>query len=670
MSLKIRDLIVAGALSLLAACNCNDDGDASLGTDADGDGYIAADDGGDDCDDTDPQTYPGAPEECDGEDDDCDELVDENVAGVEGALCDSDGDGWPDSEDCDDDDADIGPGADEICNGVDDDCDGETDEGWDTDGDGAADCIDADGDGWAGDQGDCDDNDAAIHPDAPELCNGEDDDCDGEVDEGWDDNGDGTPDCLDGDGDGYSADEGDCDDDDPEQHPGATEFCNGIDDDCDGSVDEETDVDGDGTPDCVDSCPVYVDLSAPAAAQDGTWTHPWRSVQDGMDDGISKDCMDIQVMPGTYEEQIDFLGADLHVVAVGGRLATVLDALGLGTVVTAVSGEVDARIEGFTIRGGSATHGGGIDVVDSALHVLDNEIIGNVAVQCVGDGCAFGGGIRLLRSDSVIEGNTLAENDAGWGLAEDGSDGGGIAAVFGQPEIFDNTIVDNTAGDGGGLWFAKSAALVYNNIIAGNEALDLGSDSSYDAGQGGGINIQSGHADMDVSNNLVYDNEASEIGGGICAYEFNASFGNGELNHNTVVFNRTGVGGIGAGVALWVNVAPVVRNNIVALNAGDGFYVHATALSNSHGTTATFPYNLVSANTVNWAGALSAAPATTLLAAPLFVGATDDQVWSNDDLHLGAGSPGVDGGDPAAAWNDTDGSRADVGAYGGPEGGW
>ncbi len=79
---------------------------------------------------------------------------------------------------------------------------------------------------------DCDDNDPAVHPDAPEqpLPNGVDDDCDGTVDEGTV--------AYDDDGDGLSENDGDCDDDDPAVHPGATEQPDCRDQDCDGTIDE------------------------------------------------------------------------------------------------------------------------------------------------------------------------------------------------------------------------------------------------------------------------------------------------------------------------------------------------------------------------------------------------------------------------------------------------
>ncbi|MEE2830338.1 MAG: MopE-related protein [Myxococcota bacterium] len=146
---------------------------------------------------------------------------------------DIDQDGWNEDEDCNDLDPSVHPEAGELCDGVDNDCDGNVDEGYDEDGDGWNSC---------GDPGDCDDLDAGSYPGAVEECEGVDNDCDGEVDEGCPE---------DADGDGYIEGE-DCDDSNPLVYPGAPEECDGLDNDCDILVDEDFDEDGDGWTGCLD----------------------------------------------------------------------------------------------------------------------------------------------------------------------------------------------------------------------------------------------------------------------------------------------------------------------------------------------------------------------------------------------------------------------------------
>ncbi len=128
---------------------------------------------------------------------------------------------------------------------------------------------DEDGDGWSVEDGDCDDTDASSYPGGIEVCDAADNNCDGTVDEGFDGDGDGVTVCG-ADGISGTADD-DCDDADADNFPGNVEACDGFDNDCDGALlpQEATDADGDGFPECNDCDDTDEDLNYADADGDG-----------------------------------------------------------------------------------------------------------------------------------------------------------------------------------------------------------------------------------------------------------------------------------------------------------------------------------------------------------------------------------------------------------------
>ena len=305
-----------------------------------------------DCNDGDASIHPGASEVCDGVDQDCDLLVDEGVTSV--YVLDADGDGFhaagtntnacspptdhillsaSSGEDCDDACSSCHPGGTEVCDGLDQDCDGTVDNGVQTEW-----VVDADNDlyynsnipsviscsapsgnhyaiGTRTGGGDCNDGDATIHPGASEVCDGLDQDCDLLVDEGVT-----SVYVLDADGDGFHAagtntnacsppsgghilhsNSGgeDCDDTDDTRYPGAPELCDGQINNCNTTTlpDNEDDDDGDGVIDCADACPNNGAFTSgyPAHIQGGS---SYCSIQAAIDAASSGDV--ILVSSGTH----------------------------------------------------------------------------------------------------------------------------------------------------------------------------------------------------------------------------------------------------------------------------------------------------------------------------------------------------------------------------------
>jgi hypothetical protein len=322
-----------------------------------------------DCDDTSDQSYPGATEVCDLQDNDCDGVADEpGTVGIKSWYADADADGQGNAAgtptracfappstvnnklDCDDADAAINTGATEICDLKDNDCDGKIDEAgsvgvttYYADGDGdtygnptvrETACFPSAG--YVNNRLDCDDTRAAVNPAATEACDGLDNDCDAKIDEPG-----ATGELTfyrDADADGYgkpaltvqrcSAPSGyvsnatDCRDADPAVNPGATELCDGIDNNCDLVVDDvDTDTDGAiaaacGGPDCNDADanvgPGQTELWYDGVDQDCDGASDYDADLDGYDSLVSggDDCDDTDATRSPAAIEVWYDGID------------------------------------------------------------------------------------------------------------------------------------------------------------------------------------------------------------------------------------------------------------------------------------------------------------------------------------------------------------------------
>jgi hypothetical protein len=240
----------------------------------------------------------------------------------------------------------------------------------------------------------------------------------------------------------------------------------------------------------------------------------YATIQAAIDAAVNGDT--VMVDPGTYYENINFLGKAITVTSSGGAAVTVIDANNSGSVVTCTSGEgLDSVLDGFTITNGKNGSGSGVMCGGSSPTIQNNIIKGNVGSAGVGigafsgspdikyntitenDASVLGGGIFINSSSALIEGNTIYNNRAG-------AIGGAINCSLGSPTIVCNLIYDNQSDMyGGGIGCDGNDPQIYNNVIWGNNA---------DA-NGGGINFKD--ATPTVMNNTFYGNTGVSHGGAI-----------------------------------------------------------------------------------------------------------------------------------------------------------
>jgi len=524
-----------------------------------------------DCNDSDASVNPGATEVCNGVDDDCDGLLDDSDDSVDLSTvttwyADDDGDGFGDAEvyedactppsgwveddnDCDDTLDAVHPDADEVCDDLDNNCDGDVDEPsaidagtWyaDTDGDGFGDATDSEVAcdepvGRVDDNTDCDDSDKFVNPDADEVCDDVDNNCDGVTD---DDAIDRTTWYDDGDGDGYGnsartleqCDQpsgyvdvaGDCDDSDGDANPGADEYCDGHDDDCDGDTDEDDavdattwyqDSDGDGyggttstvacdqpsgyesaDGDCDDSddeinpdadevcdgtdndCDTSTseDDTVLFTATDGTTTDLTTDLTGSSSspaDYTLSTAGDVVFCDGTFYVNLD-VEADVNLESLSGVAAdVVLDGASSGSVID-IDGGYDVSVSDLTIQDGFGDQTG----------FLYGGYTGGGGIACLGDGSGS------LAVDNVV----LQDNY--------GSLGANTSLEDCDAVITDTTFSGGTGTYGGAGFLNGSTVLMDNVTVSDNTTTTAAAFYLYDS------------ADVEIEDSTIDSNDTSSYG--------------------------------------------------------------------------------------------------------------------------------------------------------------
>jgi len=330
----------------------------------------------------------------------------------------------------------------------------------------------------------------------------------------------------------------------------------------------------------------------------------------------------IIVLPGTFYENIDFVGKAITVKSELGASTTMINGNETGSVVRFAGGEgQDSVLDGFTLRNGSGSVGpfgflyGAAIYCDGASPTLTNNTIeDNGSVDCadvifcnqssptIKDNKILentGSGIACYDSSPMITGNTIANQSCD-------NRGGGIYCQSSSPEIRDNVIRDNTAYyQGGGIYcIGQSTPNIVSNTIVGN----------YGKRGGGGIFCDESSSPV-IVDNFIAENESWTGSGGVECEAPSAPivrknnifsnigyFGGGircssseaEITDNVISQNH---GSLSCGGIYCTNSSPTIRNNIISENStlydGGGIVCAGSA-------SPTIANNIVRGNVALW----------------------------------------------------------------------
>jgi len=371
---------------------------------------------------------------------------------------------------------------------------------------------------------------------------------------------------------------------------------------------------------------IYVDEDATGNNNGTSWTHAFNDLQDGL--AAASPGHEVRVAEGIYKPDEGF---------------------GLTNNDRGASFNL---IDGVTIKGGYA--GAGEPEPDDRnpevyKTILSGDLAGNDA-----DGFANNGenSYHVVNGSgrdpsAVLDGFTITAGNANEAFPD--NMGGGVLIIVGSPTLLNCSMVRNYAGRGGGAENYGYTALNPNFI----NCRFIANSSNV----GGGMESQGGAATL--LNCVFNGNHSSGSGGGLN----NMGYSNIVLTNCTMIGNSAAGAG-GAIYNAWATASTTVLNCIIWDNSDISGAGQAAQIRISDGAVP-INYSCV----MGWDGSLGGTG--NIGADPMHVdpdGPDDVPGNEDDDLHLLLGSPCIDTGHPAAQYEDTDGSRNDMGAYGGPSG--
>jgi len=387
---------------------------------------------------------------------------------------------------------------------------------------------------------------------------------------------------------------------------------------------------------------------------------------------------------GTWEAtHLPFNGKAIQLRSVAGASSTILDAGARGPVAEITQGEAsDTLLEGFTLQQGTNQQEGGCLRVSDASPTLRELVVQDCQAPTAQ---SAGGGIYLLNSNALLEDILLQRNEAqyGAGMQVDSS-----TVTIRRLEAADNL----ATGGGGGMGIYDSVLTLEDAYLHGNEALEQGggllllvrTEATITklraienlALEGAGLYV--GYESvLTLQHGLIENNTANTVGGGIsldgseaavsgCILEGNyASRGAGlsvtasdlTITQSNLLGNVAGIAGGGLYFATGaLKITASLTNSLLAWNGAYNLYNESEELSlevlfcDLYQDTGDNNHNLENLGGYNY----EVAPGLTQYAVN----------GRQYDLHLAIDSPLIDGGD--ADILDPDGSRSDIGYYGGP----